>query len=254
MTGPVSSQLEVRGLAKAFHGKTVFSNIDLDVSPHDAVVVIGPSGSGKTTLLRCCNHLEMPDAGTVSLAGETLGFAPGGRPLPERAHCRQRRRIGFVFQRFNLFNHLSALQNVAFGPHRVLRLSKRDAEERAAAQLKRVKLAEHVHKSPRQLSGGQQQRVAIARALAMQPELILFDEPTSALDPELVNEVLEVMQTLAAEGMTMLVVTHEMGFARKVAKRLIFMDGGRIVEQGPPEELFRNAQTERLQNFLRHLH
>ena len=254
MTGPMSSQLEVRGLAKAFHGKTVFSDIDLDVSPHDAVVVIGPSGSGKTTLLRCCNHLEMPDAGTVSLAGETLGFAPGGRPLSERAHCRQRRRIGFVFQRFNLFNHLTALQNVAFGPHRVLRLSKRDAEERAAAQLERVKLAEHVHKGPRQLSGGQQQRVAIARALAMQPELILFDEPTSALDPELVSEVLEVMQTLAAEGMTMLVVTHEMGFARRVAKRLIFMDGGRIVEQGPPEELFRNPQTERLQNFLRHLH
>jgi polar amino acid transport system ATP-binding protein len=247
-------QLEVRGLAKGFTGKTVFENIDLDVASHEVVVLIGPSGSGKTTLLRCCNHLEVPDAGTVSLAGERLGFSPAGRLLGERDHCRQRRRIGFVFQRFNLFNHLTALENVAIGPHRVLGISKREAEERAAAQLERVKLADHMRKLPRQLSGGQQQRVAIARALAMQPELILFDEPTSALDPELVNEVLEVMQQLAAEGMTMMVVTHEMSFARRVANRVVFMDNGRIVEQGPPEKLFGSPETERLQSFLRHLH
>ncbi len=246
-------QLEVRGLAKSYGGKRVFDNIDLDVLRHEAVVLIGPSGSGKTTLLRCCNHLEIPDAGTISLEGDVIGFSQDGRPLSERAACRQRRRFGFVFQRFNLFNHLTAQQNVAIGPQRILGLRKSEAEDRAATQLARVKLSDHLHKTPKQLSGGQQQRVAIARALAMQPEIILFDEPTSALDPELVTEVLEVMQTLAAEGITMLVVTHEMSFARKVSKKVVFMDGGRIVEQGPPDTLFSDPQTQRLRDFLGHL-
>ena len=251
MSGP--SQLTIRGLSKSFSGKPIFTDIDFDVSRHETVVIIGPSGSGKTTLLRCCNHLENPDAGTVSLAGEQLGISAAGQSLPEKARCRQRARMGFVFQRFNLFGHLSALDNVALGPHRVLGLRKKEAQERALQQLERVKLADHVAKLPRELSGGQQQRVAIARALAMQPELILFDEPTSALDPELVNEVLEVMQALAGAGMTMLVVTHEMSFARRVAKRVVFMDGGKIVEQGPPEQIFGDPRTDRLRAFLKHL-
>jgi len=247
-------QLEVRGLAKAFHGKPVIAGVDLDLFAHQVAVMIGPSGSGKTTLLRCCNHLELPDAGTISLSGHVLGSAPDGKPLSERAHCRQRCSIGFVFQRFNLFNHLTALENVAIGPHRVLGIRRREAQDQAAAELERVKLAGHMRKRPRELSGGQQQRVAIARALAMQPKLILFDEPTSALDPELVNEVLEAMQDLAEDGMTMLVVTHEMSFARRVAQRVIFMDEGCIVEEGPSERIFGNAESDRLKNFLRHLH
>ena len=253
MTGE-TKDLTIRGLSKAFGNKTIFQGVDLDVRQHEAVVLIGPSGSGKTTLLRCCNHLEIPDSGTISLGGEQIGFGSGGIPLGERAHCRQRRRIGFVFQRFNLFNHLTALQNVMIGPQRVLGVSKAEAGERAAVQLARVKMFDHMHKLPKQLSGGQQQRVAIARALAMQPDVLLFDEPTSALDPELVAEVLEVMQSLAAEGMTMLVVTHEMAFARKVAQKVIFMDGGKVVEQGHPNELFGNPQTQRLRDFLGHLH
>jgi polar amino acid transport system ATP-binding protein len=248
------AQLSVRGLSKSFNGRPVFADVDLDVSQHEAVVIIGPSGSGKTTLLRCCNHLEIPDSGTILLAGEELGMSAAGKSLPEKPRCRQRIRIGFVFQRFNLFSHLSALDNVALGPHRVLGLDKRKARERAFQQLESVKLSEHVAKLPRELSGGQQQRVAIARALAMEPELILFDEPTSALDPELVNEVLEVMQALASTGMTMLVVTHEMSFARRVAKRVVFMDGGKIVEEGPPDQIFGSPQTDRLQAFLKHLH
>jgi polar amino acid transport system ATP-binding protein len=245
--------LQARGLTKAFNGKTVFKDIDFDVADGETVVIIGPSGSGKTTMLRCCNHLEVPDAGNITLAGEPFGVTADGRRLSERRHCRQRARIGFVFQRFNLFAHLTALQNVMIGPQRILGLSRREAERQALAQLARVKLADHVAKKPHQLSGGQQQRVAIARALAMRPEVILFDEPTSALDPELVAEVLEVMQQVAADGMTMVVVTHEMSFARKVANRVIFMDGGAIVEQGPPEDLFGRPKSERLRTFLQHL-
>ncbi len=232
----------------------IFRNIDLDVHEGETVVIIGPSGSGKTTLLRCCNHLEMPDAGLIRLAGEPFGVRPDGRPLPEKRHCRQRARIGFVFQRFNLFAHLTALQNVAIGPHRILGVTRREAEARARDQLARVRLTDHASKRPAQLSGGQQQRVAIARALAMQPEVILFDEPTSALDPELVQEVLDVMQSLAAEGLTMVVVTHEMGFARKVAHRAIFMEAGAVMEQGSPAELFGAPKTARLRSFLQHLH
>ena len=247
-------KLEVRGLAKSYGSRAIFENIDLDVENGETVVIIGPSGSGKTTLLRCCNHLEVPERGSIRLAGEPFGVTTDGRPLSEKRQCRQRARIGFVFQRFNLFTHLTALQNVAIGPQRILGVPRREAEERARTQLARVKLADHMLKKPAQLSGGQQQRVAIARALAMQPEVILFDEPTSALDPELVHEVLDVMQGLAADGMTMVVVTHEMGFARKVAHRVIFMEAGAVVEEGPPEVLFGQPKTTRLKAFLQHLH
>jgi polar amino acid transport system ATP-binding protein len=252
MSGIVNT-LEARGLAKAYGDRQIFANIDLDIADGETVVIIGPSGSGKTTLLRCCNHLETPDAGLIRLAGEPFGVTADGRPLSEKRQCRQRARIGFVFQRFNLFAHLTALQNVAIGPQRVLGVPRREAEERARTHLERVKLADHANKRPAHLSGGQQQRVAIARALAMQPDVILFDEPTSALDPELVNEVLDVMQSLAADGMTMVVVTHEMGFARKVADRVIFMDAGVVIEQGPPAELFDTPKSARLQSFLQHL-
>jgi polar amino acid transport system ATP-binding protein len=251
---PDTPRLEVRGLAKSYGDRMIFRDVDFSVGAGETVVIIGPSGSGKTTLLRCCNHLEAPDAGEIWLAGEPFGTTRDGRPLSERRHCRQRARIGFVFQRFNLFSHLTALENVVIGPRRILGLDGREAVARAREQLARVKLSDHAAKRPSQLSGGQQQRVAIARALAMQPEAILFDEPTSALDPELVQEVLDVMQGLAAEGMTMVVVTHEMAFARKVAHRVIFMEGGALVEQGPPASLFEAPRTARLRAFLQHLH
>jgi polar amino acid transport system ATP-binding protein len=245
--------LEVESLSKAYAGRTVLDRVSLEVHEGETIVIIGPSGSGKTTLLRCLNLLETPDSGSVRLKGETIGRDAAGAPLPEKALTRQRTRFGFVFQRFNLFNHLSALENVAIGPQRVLGLSKEAARERAQKQLERVFLAGHTHKRPSQLSGGQQQRVAIARALAMEPELILFDEPTSALDPELVAEVLQVMGQLAESGMTLLIVTHEMNFARKVADRVVFMDHGAIVEQGAPAELFSSPREPRLKDFLAHL-
>ncbi|MCC6474881.1 MAG: amino acid ABC transporter ATP-binding protein [Burkholderiales bacterium] len=245
--------LAVEGLTKRYGDRCVLNAVDLAVGEGETLVVIGPSGSGKTTLLRCINHLEPPTAGLVRLRGVPVGVDGNGRDLPERDAARQRSRIGFVFQRFNLFSHLSALDNVAIGPHKVLGLSRAQARERAQAQLHKVFLGEHMHKRPSQLSGGQQQRVAIARALAMQPELILFDEPTSALDPELVKEVLDAMRALAAEGMTMLVVTHEMAFARQVAHRVVFMDGGAIIEQGPPQRIFGAPSEPRLQAFLQHL-
>jgi polar amino acid transport system ATP-binding protein len=244
VAGPVL--LSLRGVAKQFGGRTAVAGCSLEVHEGEIVVIIGPSGCGKTTLLRCINHLETPSAGTVVLKGQALA---GG----EWDLARQRRRIGFVFQRFNLFHHLTALDNVAVGPRRVLGLDERTAREVARAQLERVALGEHLGKRPAQLSGGQQQRVAIARSLAMRPELMLFDEPTSALDPELVTEVLEVMRQLALERMTMLVVTHEMGFARQVADRVIFMDGGHFVEEGPPDRLFGHPKEERTRQFLSHL-
>jgi len=238
----------VRGLSKRFGERWVLDRIDLDVTEGEAVTIIGASGSGKTTLLRCLNRLETPDAGTVSIAGQVIG-APSG----ERTLARQRLLFGFVFQRFNLFPHLTARQNVALGPRRVLGVPAAEAEARAEDELRRVQLGEHMDKRPSQLSGGQQQRVAIARALAMRPRLMLFDEPTSALDPELVQEVLDAMRALAADGMTMLVVTHEMRFARSVADRVVFMADARIVETGPPGELFTAPSDPRLQRFLRHL-
>ncbi len=248
----VSPLLQVHGLAKRYGARQVLKSIDLAVMPRETMVVIGPSGSGKTTLLRCINRLESPDAGTIDVDGERIGER-NGKPASAAVLARQRSRIGFVFQRFNLFSHLSALDNVAIGPRRVLGKSRPDARAVAAVQLERVFLAEHMHKRPNQLSGGQQQRVAIARALAMDPTLILFDEPTSALDPELVAEVLDVMRDLARGGMTMVVVTHEMSFARQVANRVIFMDGGAIVEENGPVEIFTAPREERTRRFLSHL-
>ncbi len=245
--------LQIKQLHKQFAGRTVLDNVSLSVDKNETVVLIGPSGSGKTTLLRCVNYLETPDKGLIMLDGERLGLTEAGRTMPEALLAAQRQRIGFVFQRFNLFAHLSALENVTIGPNKVLGMSKQEAHTRAAQELERVHLSSHMDKRPHQLSGGQQQRVAIARALAMQPKILLFDEPTSALDPELVQEVLEVMQALALEGMTMMVVTHEMQFARNVADRVIFMDAGSIVEQGSPSELFEHPQHERTKQFLMHL-
>jgi len=218
----------------------------LDVSEGEIAVIIGPSGCGKTTFLRCINHLETRTAGTVTLRGATIAGSERELPL-------LRRRIGFVFQRFNLFHHLTALDNVAIGPERVLGLPRAEARRLARAKLDRVLMTDHVDKRPAQLSGGQQQRVAIARSLAMAPELILFDEPTSALDPELVTEVLDVMKSLALEHMTMIVVTHEMSFARQVADRVLFMDAGAFVEEGSPAQMFSSPTQERTSRFLSHL-
>jgi polar amino acid transport system ATP-binding protein len=248
--------LIVDRITKRFGDRTAVDECSLTVAEGEIVVVIGPSGCGKTTLLRSINHLELPTAGRVYLRGEPIGGElRDGRWLPfsESRLAPQRRRIGFVFQRFNLFDHLSALDNVAIGPRRVLGLSTAEARGVAAHQLERVFLGEHLHKRPSELSGGQQQRVAIARCLGMKPELMLFDEPTSALDPELVTEVLEVMKALAAQRMTMIVVTHEMGFARQVADRVIFMDAGRFVEAAAPEKLFGSPREERTKRFLAHL-
>ena len=245
--------LSIRGISKRFGDRTVLEGINLDVRQGETVTIIGASGSGKTTLLRCINWLERPDHGDVRIANEIIGRTLDGRAASESDLARQRRHFGFVFQRFNLFPHLTALENVALGPRRVLGVSRAVAEARAIKELARVRLEEHLHKRPSQLSGGQQQRVAIARALAMDPSIILFDEPTSALDPELVQEVLDAMRGLAAEGMTMVVVTHEMRFARGVADRVVFMADGSIVEEGPPGIIFENPQDLRLQRFLRHL-
>jgi glutamate transport system ATP-binding protein len=228
---------------KYFGDLHVLRDIDLIVGRGEVVVVIGPSGSGKSTLCRTINRLEPIDRGTITL---------DGRPLPAegRALAHLRADVGMVFQSFNLFAHLTVLQNVTVGPVKVRKVAKRDADAKAKALLERVGIAEHMSKYPAQLSGGQQQRVAIARALAMEPKVMLFDEPTSALDPEMVNEVLEVMLALAHEGMTMVVVTHEMGFARKAANRVVFMADGQIVETAEPERFFSDAQTERAKDFL----
>ncbi|SHH37955.1 amino acid ABC transporter ATP-binding protein, PAAT family [Bradyrhizobium erythrophlei] len=262
MSKPITASdkplLSVRDLRKSYGDHEILKGISFDLMAGETLVLIGPSGSGKTTVLRCLNHLETPSGGEITLAGDTIGGSYVGEaarwePMSETKLALQRRKFGFVFQRFNLFPHLTALQNVAIGPRKVLGLSKAAAEARAAEQLARVSLAGHMDKLPSQLSGGQQQRVAIARALAMEPRLILFDEPTSALDPELVNEVLDVIGALAREGMTMIVVTHEMSFARKVADRLIFMADGNIVEEGPPEDIFSAPREEKTKRFLTHV-
>lgn len=246
--------IEAEGLVKAYGGRTVLAGVSLAIDESETVVIIGPSGSGKTTLLRCLNRLETPDAGVVRLRGVPVGVDERGDPLLEKQLALQRSRMGFVFQRFNLFAHLTALDNVAIGPRRVLHKSLDEAREVAKNELARVHLGEHAGKRPSQLSGGQQQRVAIARALAMQPEIILFDEPTSALDPELVGEVLDVLRELALQGMTLAAVTHEMRFARAAADRVLFMDGGAIVEEGVPEALIDAPREERTKKFLAHLH
>ena len=251
LAGDRAALLQVEGLRKSFGAKEIVRGVSFEVAEREVLVLIGPSGSGKTTILRCLNFIEEPSAGTIRLAGETLAHA-GARRLSEAALAGQRRRFGFVFQRFNLFVHLSALDNVAIGPRHVLGLSARAARERAAEELERVFLGEHKDKRPSQLSGGQQQRVAIARALAMRPALMLFDEPTSALDPELVGEVLDVMRRLARDGMTMVVVTHELGFARQIADRVMFLKDGAIVETGSPEQIFGAPQAAETRQFLSH--
>jgi polar amino acid transport system ATP-binding protein len=245
--------VEAAGVHKRFGQVEVLRGVDLRVMPGEVACVIGPSGSGKSTFLRCMNHLERIDAGTMRVDGQLIGYRMHGGKLHELREsevAKQRRDIGMVFQRFNLFPHRTALENVMEAPCTVRRTPKKQARETAAALLDRVGLGNRCDNYPSQLSGGQQQRVAIARALAMQPRLMLFDEPTSALDPELVGEVLDVMRGLAGEGMTMIVVTHEMGFAREVADSLVFMDEGRIVEAGVPREVLANPQHERTQAFL----
>ncbi|MET8832883.1 amino acid ABC transporter ATP-binding protein [Micromonospora sp. NPDC004540] len=250
MTPPM---VQCRALRKSFGRLEVLRGIDLTIERGRVVCVVGPSGSGKSTLLRCLNHLEEPQAGRVYVDGELIGYEERGgrlRPLPDARLRRQRESIGMVFQRFHLFPHRTALGNVMEGLVAVKGVPAAAARRRAADLLDRVGLADRAHHYPAQLSGGQQQRVAIARSLAMSPKLMLFDEPTSALDPELVGEVLEVMKDLAASGMTMIVVTHEMGFAREVGDHLVFMDEGLIVEQGPPREVLSAPRHDRTRAFL----
>ncbi len=235
--------LGLRGVRKSYGDLDVLCGIDVDIRKGEVVCVIGPSGSGKSTLLRCINLLEAPDEGVIVLDGKEIAVSGGDVDY-------LRKNVGMVFQSFNLFPHKSALGNVSMAPEMVLDRSSGDCDERSRKLLERVGLGEKVDEYPDRLSGGQQQRVAIARALAMDPQVMLFDEVTSALDPELVKEVLDVMRELASEGMTMVVVTHEMGFAKEVADRVIFMDGGVIVEQGPPSEVLGNPREERTQRFL----
>ena len=234
--------VSLQGVTKRFGRYTALDGVTLDVAQGETLVVIGPSGSGKSTLIRCINRLESHDAGTIAVDGMSVGDT--------RDLTRIRAETGMVFQSFNLFPHLSVLRNVALAPVRVRGLRWTEAEARARKLLERVGLAAHVDKYPTQLSGGQQQRVGIARALAMEPKVLLFDEPTSALDPEMVGEVLDVMRSLARTGVTMVVVTHEMGFARQVADRVVFMDHGRLVEEGPPAALFDAPRDPRLRSFL----
>jgi polar amino acid transport system ATP-binding protein len=242
-----------QGVRKSYGRHEVLSGIDLSVDPGQVLCIIGPSGSGKSTFLRCINHLESIDGGRLYVDGELVGYRQRGAKLyelSERDVCAKRAEIGMVFQRFNLFPHMTAMENVVIGPMKVKGESRRDAEDRGRTLLERVGLADKLSAYPNQLSGGQQQRVAIARALAMEPKLMLFDEPTSALDPELVGDVLDAMRVLADEGMTMVVVTHEMGFAREVGDALVFMDGGVIVESGDPREILAAPKQERTRAFL----
>ena len=234
--------IEIKGLCKSFGADEVLKGIDLSIAEKEVVVIIGPSGSGKSTLLRCMNHLEEPTAGEVTIDGITLSGEANINKVREE--------VGMVFQRFNLFPHMTVLDNIMLAPRKVKHIARADAEKTARALLARVGLAEKADAYPDNLSGGQQQRVAIARALAMHPKVMLFDEPTSALDPEMVGEVLDVMRALANEGMTMVIVTHEMGFAREVGDRLLFVDEGRIIESGPPREIFEHPQEERTRSFL----
>ncbi|WP_124096298.1 amino acid ABC transporter ATP-binding protein [Burkholderia gladioli] len=240
--------VSIRELTKSFGAHRVLNGIDFDIRPSQVVVVIGPSGSGKSTFLRCCNGLEQPERGTIDICGQRL--VEHGTMLEDRRLNALRTEVGMVFQSFNLFPHLSVLHNITVGPRMLRGASKADAEAAALALLEKVGLEHKADAMPASLSGGQKQRVAIARALAMQPRVMLFDEPTSALDPELVGEVLQVMKLLAAEGMTMLVVTHEMGFAKEVADVVVVMDGGEIVEAGPPAQIFSAPTQARTRSFL----
>jgi polar amino acid transport system ATP-binding protein len=249
----MTPMVKAEEVCKSFGALDVLKGITLEVGKGEVLCMVGPSGSGKSTFLRCINHLEQVNAGRLYVDGELIGYRERGSKLHEMAPrdaAKQRRDIGMVFQHFNLFPHRSALDNIIEAPIHVKGIKKKDAVDRGRDLLKQVGLADKAEAYPAQLSGGQQQRVAIARALAMNPKLMLFDEPTSALDPELVGEVLGVMKKLAAEGMTMVVVTHEMGFAREVANQLVFMDGGVVVESGPPREVLANPQHERTKAFL----
>lgn len=234
--------IKIRGLKKKYGKNEILKGIDLDVNKSEVVVVIGPSGSGKSTLLRCVNYLEVPTDGVIAIDGEEITRKVDINTI--------RAEVGMVFQHFNLFPHMSVLDNITLAPIKVRGKSKEEAEKIALELLDKVGLKDKAASYPSQLSGGQQQRVAIARALAMQPKIMLFDEPTSALDPEMVKEVLEVMKRLAESGMTMMVVTHEMGFAREVADRVIFVDGGKILEMGHPNEVFEHPKEKRTQEFL----
>ncbi|MGO2632330.1 MAG: amino acid ABC transporter ATP-binding protein [Galactobacter sp.] len=247
------AEVRINHVNKFFGDIQVLHDVSLTVAPGEVVTLIGPSGSGKSTLLRTINHLEPVDAGQVTVDGEHIGDTRKGErlvELPERDVLRQRGSVGLVFQHFNLFPHLSALENVAIAPTSLKLLKRPEAQDRARTLLARVGLTEHAEKYPRQLSGGQQQRVAIARALALQPKVLLFDEPTSALDPELVGEVLDVIRTVASTGTTLVIVTHEIGFAREVSDRIVFMDAGRIVESGTPEQLLTHPTNPRTRDFV----
>ena len=238
---------------KSFGRLEVLKGVSLDVEQRETVCIIGPSGSGKTTFIRCINHLEKIDSGRITVNGQLIGYRQSGDKVvedSEKSIARQRAQIGMVFQRFNLFPHKTALENVTEAPIHVLGMPKEQAVDEGVKLLTRVGLGDKCDTYPGKLSGGQQQRVAIARAMAMQPKLMLFDEPTSALDPEMIGEVLEVMQELAAEGMTMVVVSHEMGFAREAADRMVMMDGGVIVEEAPPPQFFATPAHERTKQFL----
>ena len=235
------SMIEIKGLCKSFGDHEVLKGIDQNVEEGEVLCIVGPSGSGKSTMLRCINRLEEPTGGEIYIDGELV---------TDKNVDAMRTKMGMVFQSFNLFPHKSVLENLTIGPINVKKADKKKSEEKGLALLERVGLAEKAAEYPRNLSGGQQQRVAIARALAMDPEVMLFDEPTSALDPEMVGEVLDVMKSLAKDGMTMIVVTHEMGFAKEVADKVIFMDGGYIVEQGTPDEVLNHPQMDRTKDFL----
>jgi polar amino acid transport system ATP-binding protein len=249
------TMVEIRNVTKRFGPVTVLDDLSLDVPEGSATAIIGPSGSGKTTLIRCINHLLPIDSGQIRIAGELLGYREGRAgeliELPERKFCRQRASIGMVFQHFNLFHNLTAIENIMEAPVAVQRVPRAEARERAVSVLGSVGLSRFQDSYPSQLSGGQQQRVAIARALAMQPSLMLFDEPTSMLDPELVGEVLTVMRSLVHSGITMIVVTHELEFAREACDSLVFMDRGAVIEQGPPARVIETPRSERTREFLR---
>jgi len=249
----MSEAISLRGIHKQFSGRTVLQDINMDIAAGSVTVILGPSGSGKSTLLRCINHLEKLDAGTIHVGKSLVGYRRKGQhlvELPEKSVAEQRQRIGMVFQQFNLFPHRTVLQNITDAPLRIRREKRAVVEARALKLLEQVGLAHRAQAWPRELSGGQQQRVAIARALAMEPEVMLFDEPTSALDPELVGEVLQVMKQLAHSGITMVVVTHEIGFAREVADNIVFMDNGQVVESGDARTLLDHPQHPRLREFL----
>ena len=248
-----SPLVRARNVHKSYEQLEVLKGIDLDVAPGEVVVVLGPSGSGKSTFLRCINHLQSINRGSIEVDGEQIGYKVQKDRLlrlSNYAIALQRRKIGMVFQQFNLYPHMTALQNIMEAPVGIHGESRKEASENARRLLQRVGLSEKAGSYPRQLSGGQQQRVAIARALAIKPKLMLFDEPTSALDPELVGEVLATMRDLADQGLTMIVVTHEIGFAREAADRVVFMDDGRIVEQGKPEDVLGNPRHPRTRSFL----